>query len=216
MLKLFGHASRTSPNSLKLRAALAEVGAEYQYVPVDLATGGQKTPEFLDMNAHGKIPVLLDDGFALPESDAILWYIAEKFPAGGLLPAASANGGLATLQSRARVLQWCDFTSTGLYPAYLDSYVHTVFAAPEKRVASIAESAAKKLTRAATVMEQTLVNRRFLAGDQLSIADFAAAATVQIMKARLPEDPTGKFPHLTEWYQRITARPAWQVALSES
>src|ERR1041384_4427471 len=106
-MKLFGATNRKSFNTLKLRFALAEAGAEYQFVPVDLSKGEQKTAEFLAMNPHGKIPVLLDGDFALPESDAILWYVAEKYPAARLVPTAAEGPKVA--QARARVLQWCDF-----------------------------------------------------------------------------------------------------------
>src|SRR5438067_1465340 len=113
MIKLYGHVNRRSPNSLKLRVALAEIGVRYSYVPVNLAAGEQKEPGFLVLNPHGKIPVLLDDGFVLPESDAILWYLAEKHPEARLLP--QPYGNLLAAQDRARVLQWCDFASTGIY-----------------------------------------------------------------------------------------------------
>ena len=77
-LKLYGPVNRLSPNTLKLRVALAELDAVYEYLPVDLAKGEQLTPEFLAINPHGKVPVLVEDDFILPESDAILFYVAES------------------------------------------------------------------------------------------------------------------------------------------
>ncbi len=65
-------------------------------------------------NPHGKVPVLVDDDFALPESDAILWYLAEKYPAAALLP--------GDLRERARVRQWCDFACTSLYSSSYELY----------------------------------------------------------------------------------------------
>src|SRR5256884_6471464 len=109
MLKLYGPTNRISINTLKIRVALAEAGAPYEYVPVDLGTGQQRDPAFLALNPHGKVPVLVDGTFALPESDAILWYVAESFPAAKLLG--------PTPRDRARALEWCDFAATTLYAA---------------------------------------------------------------------------------------------------
>src|SRR6185369_10234358 len=165
MIKLYGHVNRKSPNTLKLRVALAEAGARYEYVVVNLDAGEQKRPEFLALNPHGKIPVLVDGAFVLPESDAILWYIAETFPEAKLLTAAAGAAGAAGAQARARVLQWCDFSSTGLYHAYL--------------------------------------------AGEFSIADLAAATVLQTVKTRIPRDPSADRPHITDWYARVAARPAW-------
>src|SRR5436190_3837027 len=132
MIKLYGHLNRLSPNTLKLRAALAEAGHDYEYVPVDLAKREQHRPEFRALNPHGKVPVLVEDDFVLPESDAILWYIAERFPEAHLLGAGA--------RERARTLSWCDFASTALYPSYYDAYFHTQGGAVEKRVPALAES----------------------------------------------------------------------------
>ncbi len=125
MITLHAHVNRKSPNTLKLRVALAEAGADYEYRAVDLDAGEQRRPQFLALNPHGKIPVLVDGDFVLAESGAILWYLGERFPDARLLPAAGTHD-VAAAQARARVLQWCDFSSTGLYQAYLDVYIHKV------------------------------------------------------------------------------------------
>jgi glutathione S-transferase len=204
MLKLFGHVSRLSTNTLKLRVALGEAGATYEYVGVDLAAGEQRKPEFLALNPHGKIPVLVHDDFVLPESDAILWYIAETFPQAHLLG--------ATPRERARALEWCDFTSSALYPGYADVYMHTSYLAPEKRNPATAESGRVKLGRALGVLDQVLGQRVFLAGSY-SLADIAAASVVRTLKDRLP-DTVANCPHVNSWFDRVTARAAWQEALS--
>lgn len=215
-MKLFGATNRKSFNTLKLRFALAEAGADYQFVPVDLGKGEQKAPEFLAMNPHGKIPVLLDGDFALPESDAILWYVAEKFPAARLIPAAA--DGLSAAQSRARVLQWCDFASTALYPAYADFWTYALGPA-DKRLPWAAELAQQKLTRNLDLLETVLTDRQFLAGagaGSLSIADLSNASIVNTLKLKMPSDPLAGRPNLTGWFQRVTARPSWKAALGEA
>jgi GST-like protein len=223
MIRLYGHLNSQAPSSFKLRVALGEAGARYEYIPVDLAAGEQNRPAFLALNPHGKIPVLVDDGFALAESDAILWYVAEKFPEAQLLPRGGGGGAAgavsavdrAAVQGRARVLQWCDFVSTGIYQTFLDLYIHTRQGAPEQRVSWIGEAAAKKMERLLGVMDGILGQRSHLGGD-FSIADIAAAAVLTLVKARIAPDPSAARAHIAAWYARVTARPAWRRALEDA
>ena len=130
---------------MKLRLALAEAAADYEFVPIDLDKNEQKDPAFLSVNPHGKVPVLIDGDFALPESDAILWYIAETYPAAHLLP--PPDGGPSAIQARARVLQWCDFASTTLYYAY-SQYWNYALGAESERHPALAEAALGKIRAA--------------------------------------------------------------------
>jgi len=214
MLTLYAHVNRRSPNTFKLRAALAEAGADYQYRAVDLDAGEQKRPEFRALNPHGKIPVLVEGDYVLAESDAILWYLGEKFPEARLLPPAG-DGGVAARQARARVLQWCAFSSTGLYQAYLDLYIHQVVGAPDKRVSWIGDAAARKMERLMGVLDGVLARREYLAGD-FSLADLAAAGVLQTVKARIPDDPTAGRAAIAAWYARVSGRPSWQRAQPEA
>ena len=172
----------------------------------------QKRPGFLALNPHGKIPVLVEGDFVLAESDAILWYLGERFPEARMLPAGADP---AAKQGRARVLQWCDFASTGIYQAYLDLHIHTVRAAPDRQVTWIGEAAARKMDRLLGVMDGVLARRDFLAGD-FSLADLAAAAVLQTVKARIPRDPAAGRVAIDAWYLRVTGRPAWQAALQDA
>jgi glutathione S-transferase len=212
MITLHAHVNRKSPNTLKLRVALAEAGAAYQYRAVNLDAGEQRRPEFLALNPHGKIPVLVDGDFVLAESDAILWYLGERFPDARMLPAAGGPA-LATAEARARVLQWCSFSSTGLYQAYVDVYIHKVKGAPDKQVSWIGEAAAQKLDRLLGVMETVLAKRAFLAAD-FSLADLAAASVLNSVKAKIPGDPTAGRAALAAWYERVAGRASWREAMA--
>ena len=212
-MKLYGHVNRKSPNSFKLLVALAEANANYEYVPVDLASGVQRKPDFLAINSHGKVPVLVDGDFTLPESDAILWYVAESFPEAGLLP-APGDGSVAARRRRARTLQWCDFASTAVYPAYYDVYLHTASLALEKRNAAIAEAATQRFLRAMGVLESALGALPYIAGSY-SIADIGLASVVQMAKIRLPGDPTNH-PSINAWMHRVSTRPAWEKTLASA
>lgn len=67
-----------SGNGYKARLLLAHLSRAYQYVPIDILRGESRSQEFLKKNLNGKIPVLeLDDGRCLPESNAILSFLAQ-------------------------------------------------------------------------------------------------------------------------------------------
>ena len=88
-----------SGNGYKVRLLLAQLGRKYEWTHVDIDKGLTRTPEFLKRNPNGRIPTLeLDDGTYLPESNAILWYLAE-----------GSNFVPATQLGRAQVLQWMFF-----------------------------------------------------------------------------------------------------------
>ena len=206
-MKLYGTSNNKSFNTLKLRVALAEAGADYELVPVDLDKGEQKHPDFLRVNPHGKVPVLVDGDFALPESDAILWYLGEKYPEAKLLPPPEA--GEAARQARARVLQWCDFASTTLYYAY-SQYWNYALGAEQDRNPALAEAALGKIARGVAVMETVLATRSWLGGPTYSLADLSNASIVFALKRRLPKDPLVDAPHVRDWYERVTARDSWK------
>ena len=78
-----------TPNGYKVSVALEEMALPYEVVTVDLAKGEQKTPAYLAINPNGRVPTLVDDGFAIFESGAILMYLAEKT---GLLMPSDTQG----------------------------------------------------------------------------------------------------------------------------
>ena len=70
-----------SGNGYKVRLLLHKLGQPYERIELDITKGETRTPEFLAKNPNGRIPALeLDDGTVLPESNAILFYLAEGSP----------------------------------------------------------------------------------------------------------------------------------------
>jgi glutathione S-transferase len=209
-VKLYGSTNKKSFNTLKIRAALAEVGVAYDFVPVDLDKDENQTPEFLAINPHGKVPTLTDGDFALPESNAILWYLADSHP-GTLAPAP--DGTPATLQARARIAQWLDFAQTTLYAAYADWWNAAL--GDEKKPA-VAEAALRRIHRGLGVMEIALGTRAHIATPAFSVADLSNASMLFALKRRLPDDPLAHFPLVRAWYERVAARPSFASSIEGS
>ena len=212
MIKLYGSSNNKSFNTLKLRFALAEIGVAYEFVPVDLGKGEARTTDFLRINPHGKVPVLVDGDFALPESGAILWYLGETYPDTKLLP--KFEGAAATLQARAQILRFCDIAATAFYPAYSDWWTATSGDDPSKRNPGVADAALAKVTRALGVLEKTLATGEHLVGS-FSLADIATTSILSSLKRRLPADPLAPHERVRAWYERVTARPAWRAVAAD-
>jgi glutathione S-transferase len=211
-MKLYGSANNKSFNTLKIRFALAEIGAPYELVSLDLAKGESRTADFKRLNPHGKVPVLLDGDFALPESDAILWYLGEKHQDANLLP--RLDGGGDALQARAQILRFLDIASTAFYPAYSEWWTASNSDDPAKRSDVAADSALVKVKRALDVLETTLASGEYLVGG-FSLADVANVSILFVLKRKLQLDPLAGHERVRAWYQRVIARPTWQSIASD-
>jgi GST-like protein len=66
------------PNPMKVALFLEEAGVDYEFIPVDIRKGEQFNPELIALNPNSKVPVLVDGGAVIFDSNAILLYLAEK------------------------------------------------------------------------------------------------------------------------------------------
>jgi len=190
-----------TPNGLKLRLYLEETGLAHRIVPVRLSQGDQFKPEFLAVSPNNKIPAILDhaplDGGApIPvfESGAILLYLAEK--TGLLYPADPRR--------RLEVSQWLFWQMAGLGPMSGQAGYFRVYAA--EPLPPAIERYTREVQRLHGVLDRRLEDRRYLAGDEYSIADVACYPWI-VPHAGFGQD-LGNTPHLRRWFQDIAARPA--------
>lgn len=187
-----------TPDGYKVSIALEELGLAYQVRTLDLAKGEQKSADFLKLNPNGKVPCLIDGGFAVMESGAILVWLAEK--AGRLLPAEP--------RARSTALQWLMLQVGGLGPMMGQANLFTHYW-PEKLPAVQARYIGE-VRRLFAILDTRLADREHLAGDY-SIADIAHFCWVRT--AGWTGVDMTPFPHLAAWVDRITARPAVQRGL---
>ncbi len=193
------HSAPRSGNSYKVRLLLGLLGVEYEVINYDTKGGGTHTPEFLaNVNPDGKVPVLeLDDGTVLPESGAILLYLAEDTP---YLPTEKLE--------RAQVLRWMFFEqySILLYlsrPRLWRMWDVEITAHRKTEMEGLFEQGYKALG----VMERHLADREFFVGNHPTVAD----VTLYVYLRICPEggyDLEG-FPALRGWMERIEALPGY-------
>jgi glutathione S-transferase len=184
-----------SGNAYKVHLLLAQLGLQYHVTDLDvLSTPSQtRTPSFLVKNPNGRIPVLeLDDGRLLPESNAIMFYLAQ---------------GTAFLSDdpfeRAQTLQWLFFEQYSHEPFVAVLKFWTYWGGLDKLNAGERESLQTRGQQALNVMETQLSRRSFFVGERYSIADIGLFAYTQ--SADAIGFHTG--PAVRAWLERVRALP---------
>ena len=200
MLRL--HDNATSGNAYKIRLLLTQLGIGFERIEYDTDRGATRTPEFLSTkNANGRIPVLeLEDGRCLPESNAILWYLAEGTR---FVPGASTD---QERWLRAEVLQWMFFEQYSHEPniATVRAWItHHVEMTPERQAALPGKR--KQGVAALEVMERHLTTRRFFVGERYTIADIALYAYTHV--AHEGGFDLSTFGAVRAWLERVAAEP---------
>jgi glutathione S-transferase len=193
MLTAYGMSD--SGNCYKVKLALEQLGLPYRWVEVDSTKGGTRTPGYLAMNPNGKVPVMqLEDGSYLPESNAILWYLAE----GTVL----APGHRV---SRARALQWMFFEQYSHEPYIAVARFILRYLPPDSPRRAELPKLLERGGLALGVMEQHLAKEAFFAGPHYSIADIALYAYTH-SAADGGFDLSG-YPAVRSWLERVKSQP---------
>lgn len=195
MYKVYG--DYNSGNCYKIKLMLNLLGAEYEWVPVDILKGETETEAFLAKNPNGKIPVLeLEDGTCLWESNAILNFLAEGTPY-----------LLTEPRLRTQMLQWQFFEQYSHEPTLaVARFIQFYLGMPEERMEEY-HSLHRRGNKALKVMEQQLLRTPFLVGDNFSIADIALYAYTHVA------DQGGfdltQFPAIQAWLVRVKQQPGY-------
>ena len=195
--------SPLSSNSRKVRIVAALLDIKLELQNVELPKGEQRRPEYLAVNPMGKVPVLVDGDFVLPESAAIMIYLAESKPGNTLYPVER--------HARAEINRWLFWAANHWAPAIgalaFEKVLKPRFynrepdAAQIQRQEHLIESFAK-------VLDAHLAKRQWVAGNTLTLADIAIAAGF----ASPAQLSIQSWPHIATWFERIRALPAWQAS----
>lgn len=190
--RVYGTAA--SGNCHKVKLALDLLRIAYRWHEVDVLRGDTRTPQFLAMNANGKVPLLqIDEHTFLPESNAILCYLADGTD---LWPGDRLQ--------RAQVLQWMFFEQYTHEPALAVARFIVAFRKQpdDPRLPALIERSHQALA----VMEQHLARQPFFAAQRFSIADIALFAYTH--KAEDGQVALTPYPAVRAWLDRCRAAGA--------
>jgi len=195
--------TRPAPNPRRVRIFLAEKGIDVPFEETDLMAGNLKTPEFSGINPVQRVPVLvLDDGTAISESDAICRYFEELHPE----PALFGRGAVG----RAKVEMWNRRVEQGLFTAITHVFRHLNPKMAHLEVPQVApwgEANRPKVQEMLGLLDDILARHHYVAGDAYSIADITALVAVDFMKPARLELKEGH-PNVIRWYTEVSARPS--------
>jgi glutathione S-transferase len=194
--------SNIAPNPKKVRVYLKEKDLDLPIVPVDLLKGENRTPEFLEKNPLGGLPVLeLDDGTHLTESLAIIEYLEDLHPHPPMI-------GTTPLE-RARVRELERICELGVLGTIATIFQNTspFFAGRVKQTAEAADNARARLGNALRVLDARLAEHTFVAGPRPTIADCTLLAALEFsVLGQIPIDPA--LAHVHRWWQTMKTRPS--------
>ncbi|KAH8408031.1 hypothetical protein KR222_011532, partial [Zaprionus bogoriensis] len=189
--------SPLSAASRAIQMTAQALGLELNLKVIDLGKQEQLKPEFIKINPQHTIPTLVDNGFSLWESRAILVYLVEKYAKDDSLYPKDPQG-------RALVNQRLYFDMGTLYKA-LGDYYYAPFQKKEQTPENL-----QKAEAALDFLNTFLEGKTYLAGDRLTIADIAILATVSTFTV-LSLD-LSKYPNIIRWYENGKKEaPGWEI-----
>ncbi len=183
-----------SGNCLKARILLSHLGREYERVEIDIFAGDTLSDAFVAINPARLTPVLAVNDAYLPESNAILWYLAEDSP---YLPAEPLG--------RAQVVRWLLFEQerVGAIASLRFRLQSGMLAAGDPRGDSLREASARALEH----LEVCLSGSRFLVDGSYTIADIANYCYVHV--APEADVSLDNYPAVRAWLERVESQPGF-------
>jgi len=187
-----------SGNSYKAAITLELAELEWEPIFVDFFNGETRSPEFRKLNSMGEVPVMIDGDVTLTQSGVMQDYISSKT---GKLGGGSAN-------ERREILRWQFWDNHKLSSQAGTLRFQMNFLPEAKRPAEVIAFLQGRLKAAYTVLNAELADRKFLVGDNLTVADLSCCGYLYY-----PE-PFGfdraDWPHIDAWLTRISDTPGWK------
>lgn len=196
-----------TPNGWKLTIALEEMALPYRLKLVNIDAGEQNAPDFVALSPNARMPAILDprgpDGMPVSvfESGAILLYLARK------------SGQFLGHTERARIAveEWLMWQMGGVGPMAGQAHHflrHARRAYPDRDLSYPQDRYRQETARLYGVLDRRLALHEFVAGDFLSIADFAIWpwASQWIRQEQTLQDK----PNVERWLRQLGARPAFR------
>lgn len=199
MLKILG--KDTSINVRKVLWTCAELGLRFEREDWGSGYRDTQVPEFLALNPNAMVPVLVDGGFVLWESNAICRYLARRAAAAELLPAEPAACAL--------VEQWMDWQATELNNSWRYAFMALVRgSSAHTDKDAIAASVANWNRHMEIVDRQLSASGGFIAGEQFTLADVVLGLSVNRWAMTPMLRP--RLDAVQAYYDRLAERPGYR------
>jgi len=193
-----------SPNSRKVLAAAKHLGLDIEVEVVNLIEGEQLKPEFVTLNPNHKTPTLVDGGFVLWESNAIMQYLAAISRPNSLCPADPRTQADISRWQCWQLAHWGPACGTLIFEYVLKSMLN--LGDPDMQAVARAQ---KELETLGAVLNQCLQGRNWLVGDAVTLADFSVGSWLQY--AEVAHFSMNKLTDITHWYDNLSSLPAWSA-----
>lgn len=199
----------TAPSPRRVRIFAAEKGIELDTVQVDLANGEQFGSAFRQINPDCTVPVLeLEDGTCLSEVVAICQYLEEMQPEPSLFGTTPAERALITMWNVKVEQQGFSAGGEAFRNAAKGLRMHAI-PGPDSfaQIPELAKRGRERVQLFFNKLDEQLAKRKFIAGENYSIADISAMVVVDFsswIKITIPDDAS----YLNRWYELVTARPS--------
>jgi glutathione S-transferase len=179
-----------------------ELGLDYDNVAIQPRASAM--PEsYRAVNPMMRVPAIDDRGFVMRESLAINLYLARKYGAGTLWPAAE--------ELQARAIMWSFWAATETERPAIDVYFHRLRLPPAERDAAVADRAETALAAPFSVLDAQLRATGQVLGPDFTIADLNIASVIWLLtRAPFSWEP---YPSVRGWLERALARPAAAAAI---
>jgi len=203
-LTIWGRAN--SVNVMKALWLLAELDIPYERIDAGMEYGKNNEPEYLAMNPNARVPTLVDGDYVLWESNSVMRYLCMQY--GKATPIYPIEP-----KQRAAVDRWLDWTLSTVQPVDRPVFWALVRTPKETRDMAQIKKDVDAEAQVWAIAERQLSTRRYMEGDQFTIADIAVGLFVRRWLGVTGIDRPG-FPHLERWYAEIASRPTFASQLA--
>lgn len=198
MLKIFGR--RSAHNVQKVLWTIGELSLPYEHIDLGSMPGQLDTPEFLALNPHGRIPVLVDGETIIWESNTIIRYLSATYGSGSLWPQTPAERSLAD--------RWMDWELATFQPDFLALFWGFFRTPVGQRDNDAIHKSRSRCEEHFKKLDSHLSQQPFLAGTTLTMGDIPCATSLyRYFEMGVPVTP---YPNVMAWYQRLMEQPAYR------
>lgn len=204
MLKIFGR--RNAYNVQKVLWTVGEIGMPYEHLDIGSEQGQLDTPEFLALNPHGRIPVLVDGEAAIWESNTIVRYLSATYAVGSLWSEIPKD--------RSDAERWMDWELATFQPDFLALFWSFFRTPAELRNDDAVQKSLGRCESHFRKLESHLSRQPYLAGETFTMGDIPCATSLyRYFEMGLS---VSHLPNVEAWYERLAKRPAYREHITVS